>query len=59
MKIYRELAQQLADIHNTMSTISTTGDNTVKMASCLVGLRNILGQAEIVPENDEQQDGNQ
>lgn len=56
MKFSQELAQQLADLHNTMATISTTGDNTVKMATCLVGLRNILAQAEIVPADAEKQD---
>lgn len=56
MKISQEFARQLADVHNTMATISTTGDDTVKMATCLVGLRNILAQAEIIPATTEQQE---
>lgn len=56
MKISQAFAQQLAELHNTMATISTTGEDTVKMATCLVGLRNILAQAEIIPADPEIQD---
>lgn len=55
MKISQELAQQLVDFYNTLATITTTEDDTVKMATCLDNLRNILAQTEIVNADSEDQ----
>jgi hypothetical protein len=37
-----ELIQYLADIHNKLLTISTSGEDTITMAQCLLSLRDIV-----------------
>lgn len=53
MQISKDLAQELTGIYNLLSGITTSGDNTLKMAVCLSKFRNIFSSMAIMDQTDD------
>lgn len=54
MKMTKDMAQELACIHNLLANIPTAGDNTVKMSVCLTKLRDVLMGSELLEDASEE-----
>lgn len=50
--------EQIVRIHNTLCEISTKGDDTIKMAQCLMQLRQLATMIQQEKEEEEDADNN-
>ena len=44
------MLEQIANIHNMLCEIKTSGEDTIKMAQCLLALRQLASQLQDKPE---------
>lgn len=52
MKMSKDLAQEVAGVHNMLCRISTVGEDTLRMASCITALRNLLNKATLLDDEE-------
>lgn len=50
MKMTKDAADMLANIHNVLLGIPTTGEGTVKMSVCITKLREVIMGSEMLED---------